>query len=228
MVEWTKVPGREQRLTTSHCNFILTCPCQCSHLSSGETVRDSQQSVAMLQATGPSGHAYIGSLRSEAHHYDQEHVEWSSPVKHIQVNLDMTDHCTTDFCIWRTICLVPVLCISSICHMYTTDFAYDGPIFLVPLSPSYPSLPVYSTYDWTECQPPMGRVQAELKLSLTLMLLVANLANTKWCKKTWKWTKPWQMGTHLRVLSESFQMNTNKTGFRWFSKNFASLCFEWK
>ena len=26
--------------------------------------------------------------------------------------------------------------------MYTTDFAYDGPIFLVPLSPSYPSSPV--------------------------------------------------------------------------------------
>ena len=24
-------------------------------------------------------------------------------------------------------------------HMYTTDFAYDGQIFLVPLSPSYPS-----------------------------------------------------------------------------------------
>ena len=26
--------------------------------------------------------------------------------------------------------------------MYTTDFAFDGPIFLVPLSPSYPSSPV--------------------------------------------------------------------------------------
>ena len=54
----------------------------------------------------------------------------------------MTDHCTTDFCIWQTLCLVPVRCISSICHMYTTDFAYDGPIFLVPLSLSYPSSPV--------------------------------------------------------------------------------------
>ena len=32
--------------------------------------------------------------------------------------------------------------ISSIRHMYMTDFAYDGPIFLVPLSPSYPSSPV--------------------------------------------------------------------------------------
>ena len=26
--------------------------------------------------------------------------------------------------------------------MHMTDFAYDGPIFLVPLSPSYPSSPV--------------------------------------------------------------------------------------
>ena len=39
----------------------------------------------------------------------------------VQGNLDMTDHYTTDFCIWRTICLVPVRCISSIRHMYTTD-----------------------------------------------------------------------------------------------------------
>ena len=60
----------------------------------------------------------------------------------IQVNLDMTDHCTTDFWIWRTICLVPVRCISSIRHAYTTDFAYDGPVFLAPLTPSYPSSPV--------------------------------------------------------------------------------------
>ena len=68
--------------------------------------------------------------------------KWQIKIFLIQVNLDMTDHCTTDFCIWRTICLVPVRCISSIRHMYTTDFAYDGPIFLVPLSPSYPSSPV--------------------------------------------------------------------------------------
>ena len=29
------------------------------------------------------------------------------------------------------------------------------------------------------------------------------------------------MGTYLRVLSESYPMNTNTTGFRWFSKIFA-------
>ena len=63
---------------------------------------------------------------------------------------------------------------------------------------------------------------------LTLMLLVANLSNAKRCKKPEKWLKPWQTGTHLRVLSESFPRNTNMTGFNWFSKIFASLCFGWK
>ena len=33
------------------------------------------------------------------------------------------------------------------------------------------------------------------------------------------------MGIHLRVLSGSYPMNTNMTGFRLFSKIFASLCF---
>ena len=49
---------------------------------------------------------------------------------------------------------------------------------------------------------------------------MANLANTKWCKDPEKWPKPWHMGTHLRVLGESYPMNTNMTWFRWFSKNF--------
>ena len=31
--------------------------------------------------------------------------------------------------------------------MYTTDFAYDGPFFLVPLSLSYPSSPVLINRD---------------------------------------------------------------------------------
>ena len=51
------------------------------------------------------------------------------------------------------------------------------------------------------------------------MLLVANLTNTKWCKKSWKWLQPWHMGTHLRVLMESYPMNTNMTGLKWFTKN---------
>ena len=33
------------------------------------------------------------------------------------------------------------------------------------------------------------------------------------------------MGTHLVMLSERYPMNTNMTGFRWFSKSFAFLCF---
>ena len=61
----------------------------------------------------------------------------------------MTDYCMTDFCIWRTISCIPVRCISSIRHMYTTDFAYEGPIFLVPLSLSYPSSPVLQKVPWT-------------------------------------------------------------------------------
>ena len=56
---------------------------------------------------------------------------------------------------------------------------------------------------------------------LTLILLVANLANTKSCIKFKNLLKPCHMGTYLRVLSESYPMNTNMTGFRWFSKIFA-------
>ena len=50
---------------------------------------------------------------------------------------------------------------------------------------------------------------------LTLpMLLVANLANAKRCKKPGYWLIPLHMGTHLRVRSEGYPMNTNMTGFR--------------
>ena len=55
--------------------------------------------------------------------------------------------------------------------------------------------------------------------ALTLMLLVANLANTKVCKKAEILLKPWHMGSHLRVLSNSFLMNTNMTGFEWFPQH---------
>ena len=60
---------------------------------------------------------------------------------------------------------------------------------------------------------------------LTIMLVVANLVNTKWCIKPYKWLKLWQMGTHLKELIESYPVDTNKTRFTWFSKVFASLCF---
>ena len=63
---------------------------------------------------------------------------------------------------------------------------------------------------------------------LTLMLVVAKFANTKLRKNPEKLLKPGQMGTLLKVLSESFPMNTNLTWFRRFSKIFVSLCFGWK
>ena len=46
---------------------------------------------------------------------------------------------------------------------------------------------------------------------LTLMLLVANSANMKWCK-------PWHNGTHLRAFM-SYPMNTNMTGLEVFQKS---------
>ena len=57
---------------------------------------------------------------------------------------------------------------------------------------------------------------------LTLMLLLAHFSYTKWCKKPEKLLKPWHMGIHLKVLSKGYPMNTNMTGFSWFSK---ILCF---
>ena len=44
---------------------------------------------------------------------------------------------------------------------------------------------------------------------------MTNFAKTKWCKKAEKWLKHWHIGTQLRVLSESFLMSTNMTGFGW-------------
>ena len=50
------------------------------------------------------------------------------------------------------------------------------------------------------------------------MLVVANFANTKLCKKPQKCLKPWHMGTHLRVLGKSHLMNTKVTRLGWLSK----------
>ena len=62
-------------------------------------------------------------------------------------------------------------------------------------------------------------------LLLTRMLLVANLAISKLCKKPLKWLKPSHIGTHEIVLSECYPMNTKMTGIRWFSKIVGFLCF---
>ena len=74
--------------------------------------------------------------------------------------------------------------------------------------------------EWNMTAPGPLCQQGMLFFILTLMLLVANLANTKWWKNNWKTLETCHVGTHLRELRESFPMNTNMTGFRWFSKNF--------
>ena len=56
---------------------------------------------------------------------------------------------------------------------------------------------------------------------LNLMLLVASFGQYKMMQKPEKWLKPWHMGTHLRVLSEIYLLDTNMTCFRWLSK---TLC----
>ena len=64
----------------------------------------------------------------------------------------------------------------------------------------------------------------KIRVLVTLMLLVANLANMKWWKRE-KWLKPWHVGTILRVLNVSRLMSTSMTGFRGFSDVFVSLYF---
>ena len=58
----------------------------------------------------------------------------------------------------------------------------------------------------------------------TLMLVVANLANTKWCKKKRKMTETLAMGTHLRVLSEYSNEYQHDRVQMVFKNMFISLC----
>ena len=48
----------------------------------------------------------------------------------------------------------------------------------------------------------------------------------KGAKNPEKWLEPWHMDIHLRVLSESFPMNTNMTWFGWSSKIITSYALE--
>ena len=77
--------------------------------------------------------------------------------------------------------------------------------------------------NYTYTRPPK---KVHILAMLPSMLLVTNLANTKWCEKPEKWLKPWHndMGTYLRVLHEGYPMSTTMQGFRCFSKIFAFLC----
>ena len=83
-----------------------------------------------------------------------------------------------------------------------------------------PGCPMYFTISSTYRIVKKSSVSGIIEIMLTLMLLVANMAYTKWRKTPEKWLKTWYTGTHLRVLSKSFPMNTNMIGFRWFP----SLC----
>ena len=108
----------------------------------GTTLRGAAQLELGITLASHHSHMQCAMVYDQVQYGHYTHSGAAQLWVMLQVNLDMTDHYMMDFCIWRTICLVPVRCISSILHMYTTDFAYDGPIFLVPLSLSYPSSPV--------------------------------------------------------------------------------------
>ena len=69
-------------------------------------------------------------------------------------------------------------------------------------------------------------IHVSLSWVSTLMLLVANFANTKWCRKPERLWKPWNMGTHLRVLGKSYSMNTDMTGLRWFQKSLRACALD--
>ena len=60
--------------------------------------------------------------------------------------------------------------------------------------------------------------------SLTLMLLVASLPIQNDAKNLKKLNETLAHGTNLRVLRKGYPMNNNMTGFKSFSKIFASLC----
>ena len=113
---------------------------------------------------------------------------------------------------------VQTLCI---CSTYSTHLgAICTPVELDPLSLKY--LVFWKPLPF--CHSATARNEVWI---LIFMLLVANQANTKWCKEPEKWLKPWHMGTHLRVLSESYPVNTNITRFRWFSTIVGFLTVLW-
>ena len=73
----------------------------------------------------------------------------------------------------------------------------------------------------------MGRSIAAGGLKLTPMMLVANLVNTKMLPTTWKITESLQIGTHLRLLSKRYPMNTNMTRLKVFSDEFKKSLHPW-
>ena len=70
------------------------------------------------------------------------------------------------------------------------------------------------------------KISLKYCIILTLMLLVATLAITKGCKTPEKMTENPGTWVLIWVLSKSFPMNTNMTGFIWFSNFFASCALD--
>ena len=105
------------------------------------------------------------------------------------------------------------------------------PVSLAPSHISWSGLHPYST---SPPPPPQNPGTPCLSLclssllihlsSLTLMLLLLDkFAKTRWCENFKKWLKPWHIGTHLKVLSKSYWINTNMAGFGRFLKLFVFL-----
>ena len=121
-----------------------------------------------------------------------------------------------------------LLCFVSINHRNCNYWNWKYSVFLC-ISDLAPENSSSDQYEWNRRLSPHGHHHSYIenqhlpklqpvsmnRMVLTLMLVVAKLASTK---KHEKWLKPWHMVTHLTVLSKSSPMNTNMTGFRWFSK----------
>ena len=65
---------------------------------------------------------------------------------------------------------------------------------------------------------------ATSKAILTRMLVVANLANTKWCKKPWKMTETLARGYSSESTHWELSNENQHDRVRWFLKIFTSLC----
>ena len=131
---------------------------------------------------------------------------------------------------YRTICVL-LRVVGSMCgeaqvlgvkYHLTVRFNWLHIHMLLPcLNPLTITVVVMKSLEQTHSWETIWRVWV---IGLTLMLVVADLANTKWCKKPERWLKPCHIVSHLRVLSECYPMNTNMIGL----DDFASLCFGWK
>ena len=130
---------------------------------------------------------------------------------------------------WTSLCMfscnLPKNTIQKVFELF--QFCFDQLLRCIGIMDWFTDLvdsirPLFITYGKKIQYKVLKWVYSSEKSWLTLMLLVAYLANTKWCKKTEKGLKPWHMGTHMRALGESYLMNTNITGLDGF-KNYCVL-----